>query len=152
MNEMDKFELTNEDEYAIEIAKSMARRFLTRNISPQQVIGLGNALYALERLPQATPWALCEFGIIYRAGTKQFRETRYIDFKITETLFEISVGGSVYDEAVGSDRFSEPGWVIDVNGYRRTVCDLYTLQDTIKEYLNLGAEITVTDESDIDYE
>ncbi len=69
---MEKFELIDDDWYAIEIAKNVARRFLkSPHITPQQVIGLGNALYALERLPLVTPGSFCEFGIVYRAGTEE---------------------------------------------------------------------------------
>lgn len=52
-------------------------------------------------------------------------------------------------EHVGSDSFSEPGWLVKVGGYRSTKGDLYNLENSIAEYLNLGAEITVTDESEI---
>ena len=108
---MKEFALTNDDCYAVEIAKNTAHRFLKHpQITPQQVIGLGHALYALERLPLVTPGSFSEFGIVYRAGTDEFSEMRYIDFRISESAFEISEGSSVYDKAVGSDSFSEPGW------------------------------------------
>ena len=70
---------------------------------------------------------------------------RYIDFRISESAFEISQGGSVYDKTVGRDSFSEPGWLIEIGGYRSTECELYNLEESIEEYLNLGAEITVSD-------
>ncbi len=150
---MEKFKLIDEDFYAIEIAKNTARRFLKHpQIMPQQVIALGNALYALERLPLVTPGSSSESGIVYRAGTKEFSEMRYIDFTISEAAFEISIGGSVYDQAVGGDSFSEPGWLVEVGGCRNTECELYDLEDSITEYLNLGAEISASDESEIDYE
>ncbi len=150
---MEEFHLTDDDMYAIEIAKNIARRFLAHpQITPQQVIGLGNALYALERLPSVTPGASSEFGVVYRAGTEEFSEMRYINFRISDMEFEISKGGSVYDKAVGSDSFSEPGWLIEAGGYRRTECELYNLEDSITEYLNLGARISVSDESEIEYE
>jgi len=153
MSEIEEFELTDEDFQAIEIAKKVARRFLEwDNISPKKIIGLGNALYALERMPLSTAGAFCEFGICYRAGTEEFNEIRYIDFRITELSFEISIGGCVYDKVVGSDSFSEPGWMIEVGGYRRTECELFNLEGAVEEYLNLGAEITVCDESEIEYE
>jgi len=77
---------------------------------------------------------------------------RYIDFVISESVFEISKGGSVYDKEVGSDSYSEPGWVVEAGGYRNTECDLYHLEDSITEYLNLGAEISASDDSEIEYE
>jgi len=149
---MEKFDLTDDDCYAIEIAKNVARSFLKNiSITPQQVIGLGSALYALERLPLVTPGSSSEFGIAYRGGTDELSEMRYIDFKITESTFEISQGGSVYNKTIGSDSFSEPGWVVEVDGYRNAECNLYQLEDSIAEYLNIGAEITVSDESEIEY-
>jgi hypothetical protein len=154
MNAMEEeFELTDDDMQAIEIAKNTARRFLKHpRITPQQVIAIGNALHALERLPLITPGSSSEFGIVYRAGTVEFSEMRYIDFRISESAFEISKGGSVYDKAVGSDSFSEPGWLVEVGGYRNAECELYDLENSIAEYLNLGAEISVSDESEIEYE
>lgn len=150
---MEEFELTDEDVQAIEIAKNTARRFLKHpQITPQQVIALGNALYALERLPLVTPGSSSEFGIVYRAGTKEFSEMRYIDFRIYESAFEIPKGGSVYDKVVGSDSFSEPGWVVEYGGYRNAECELYDVEDSIAEYLNLGADISASDESEIEYE
>ena len=153
MSDVEKFELSDDDLYAVEIAKSTARRFLKYpQITARQVIGLGNALYALERLPLITLGSCSEFGIVYRAGTEDFNEMRYIDFGISESAFEISKGGSVYDKTVGGDSFSDPGWVVEVGGYRNAEYELYDLEDSIDEFLNLGAEITVSDESEIDYE
>lgn len=150
---MDVFDLTGGDVFAVEIAKNVARRFLKEpQITPQQIIGLGNVLYALERLPLATPGVYAEFGIVYRAGTEEFSEMRYIDFRITESDFEISKGGSVYDKAIGSDSFSDPGWLVEMGGYRRAECALEELEHSVAEYPNLGAEMTVSDESEIKYE
>lgn len=148
-----EFKLNDEDYYAINIAKNIARRFLKHpKITPLQVIGLGNALYALDRLPNVTAGACCEFGIVYRRGTEENEEMRYITFRISEYEFEIAKGGSVYDNAVGSDSFSEPGWLIEAGGCRNTECELFAIEDSIEEYLNLGAEIIVNDESDMDYD
>lgn len=150
---MEEFELTDDDRYAVEVAKTIARLFLRHpKITPQEVIALGNALYALERLPLATPGSSSEFGIVYRAETEDFEEMKYVNFRISESDFEISQGGSVYNKAVGSDSFSGPGWSFEVGGYSNRQCELHSLEDSVVEYLNLGAEITVNDESQIDYE
>lgn len=149
--EAEEFALTDDDYSAIEIAMNVARGFITHpKIEPEQAAGLENALYALERLPLVTLGSSCEFGVVYRAGTMEFSEMRYIDFRISEHAFEISKGGSVYNKAVGSDSFSDPGWLIEVGDQGARECDLYNLEKTIDEYLNLGAEIKVSDESEID--
>jgi hypothetical protein len=51
--------------------------------------------------------------------------------------------GSVYDQAIGSDSFSEPGWYFNIDGDARRGADLWLLEDAVIEYLNLGAHITV---------
>jgi hypothetical protein len=153
MSTMEKFKLTDDDVQAIEIAKSIARSFLKHSqITPQQVIGLGNALYALQRLPRVTLGSSSTFGIADRGGDEEFREMRYINFSISESAFEISKGGSVYEKGVGHDSFSEPGWLVEAGGYRSAECELYNLEDSINSHLNSGAEISVSDESTIEYE
>jgi len=131
----------------------VARDFLRYlGITPQEVVGLGHALYALERLPKVTPGVYCQFGIFYRAGDKEFSEMKYITFAISDYSFEISIGGSVYEKGVGSDRYTEPGWLIELDeeGYRDPGCALYALEGKIREYIHLGAQITVDDQSAID--
>lgn len=149
---MEEFNLSDDDFYAIEIAKNVARNFLRiPDITPRQVIGLGNALYSLERMPNVTPGAFVEFGISYKAGTDDFHEKRFIIFHISENMFQITIGGSVYDKKVGSDSFSEPGWTIEIGGFTERECDLSYLENQIQEFLNLGASIRVDDQSEIDY-
>ena len=73
MNEDEQFQLTDDDRYAVQIAMNVARRLLGNpQTSPIHVIGLGNALYALERLPAATSGVCVEFGVEYRNGTEDF--------------------------------------------------------------------------------
>lgn len=109
-------------------------------------------MYALERLPLVTPGVLVEFSLIYRAGTDAHSYMKYINFRIYESEFEISRGGTVFDSSVGSDCFSEPGWLVNIHGYRETECDVFEIEYDIVNYLNLGAEISVFDDSQIDYE
>ena len=90
---------------------------------------MGMRFMPFERLPLITVGACCEFGIIYRSGTDEFEEMRYITFRISDSSFEISKGGSVYDCAVGGDSFSEPDWLIEVSGYRETEMELLTLKN-----------------------
>lgn len=151
MEEIKKFDLDDDDYYAIDIAQNTAHSFLKHpHINPEQVIGLRNALYALERLPLTTEGVCCEFGLVYRDGNEKFSEMRYITFRISEEDFGILQGGSVYDESVGSDSYSDPDWRIELNGYREK-CSLLDIKDTIAEFMNLGAKITVDDQSCIEY-
>ena len=101
-------------------------------------------------MPKVTEGIHCEFGIYYKYGNEDYNESKYYDFGIYEDRFEISIGGSTYDKSVGGDNYSEPGWVIEVGGLNKREAELYNLEDTIHELLNLGAEIKVCDESAID--
>jgi hypothetical protein len=149
---MEKFELMSEDDEAIGVAIRVARRLLKHpQITPQQIRSVGNALYALERLPLVTPGAFTSFGVVYRTGGEGYDEMHYIDFRISDSTFEISKGGSTYERDIGSDSFSEPGWIIHLSGEREAGCEVFPLEEDIEEYLELGGNISIEDESDIDY-
>jgi len=144
---MDQFELIDEDYQAIQVAQDVARLLLRHpGITPQQIITLGRALEALQRLPGVTPGVSIEYGVRYRQGDEKFEEMKYSLFRISADEFEISRGGSTYDSSVGGDSFSRPGWLVGVDGYYERDCsDLYNLEGAIAEYINLGAEIIVED-------
>lgn len=139
------------DEYAISIAIDCAKLFIRNSkISTRQIIGLGIALYALERMPTCTPGTLVEYGVVYRVDS-DYPEMQYLNFLISGSDFEISRGGSI-NLGAGFDSFSDPGWRIEVGGYRETECELWRLEDEVLELLNLGGKITVHDESQIEYD
>ena len=148
MSDIERFTLTVYDEVAVGIARHAARRMLCdAEVTARQVVGLGHALYALERLPASTPGTFVEFGLTLH-GTKQtLLQTRFIDFRISNSDFEIARGGSI-----PGDGFSEPGWLIELSGYRRTECDLYNLEEEVGEFLRLDPEIIVNDESEIEFD
>lgn len=149
---MEKFNLTDADQLAIEVAINIARKFLQQDgTTATEIIGLGYALLALERLPSYTPGVHVEYGVTLREGDESFRETRICSFLISESVFEIYRGGSVYEQFVGSDRFSLPGWYVDLYGSanRDYSLDLVNLDNEVEELLNMGATVSVSIESDI---
>ena len=154
MCENNKFDLQDEDYYAISVAINTARRLIRYpRIKSLQIMALGKALYALERLPENTGGVDVEFGVVYRAGDENFREMRYIDFIINEKFFEISVGGSVWEKSIGSDSYSSPGWYISNYGCNEREMELCFLEDDILGYINMGAKVSIDDRSgDIDYD
>lgn len=148
----DVFKLTREDRRAIKTAMNVAHRFLQYpDITHDQKVGLGNALYALRRLPMVTEGAYTDFGIIYRAGDSDTSKIRYnnINFRISYDEFQISKLREIHDSSNGSIGISESHWIVDAGGCRSAECDLYNLEEEIEEYLNLGAKITVNDDTDL---
>lgn len=153
MKTNNEFHLEEEDYLAIEITKKTLRQLLKRyDLTPLQIIGIGNFLYALERLPQQTEGADTYVEISYTAGNEKFRESKSFGFRIEEEIFEIDVSGYVYDEFVGGDGISYPGWYIEADGGRDTDADLVNLEDEILEFLNSNLEIVVEDSSEIEYD
>ncbi len=152
--ENNKFDLQDEDYCAILVAMNTARRLIRcPRIKPLQIIALGKALYALERLPESTSGIDVEFSITCRTGDENFHEMVYIDFIINEKFFEISKGGSVCEKSIGCDSYSWNIWYISNYGYDERTMELYHLEDMLLEYFNMGAKINIDDRSgDIDYD
>ena len=163
-----KGDAEDSDDFAVEIAMKIARRLVQDpKVTPQQIVGLGHALYALERLPAVTPGAFVGYGVT-RHWEGHFSDMYYVEFRISTEEFEIKHGGSK-DSGVGHDSYSDPGWYFDVHGNRYAGCNLCDLEYEVinllesgevinllesGEVINLlesGAEIRVDDESDIDF-
>lgn len=149
---IDSFDIDEDDYYVICAVKNIIHRMLKHpTITARQIVGLGNALYALEKLPQITEGARCIFSVNYRAGNEEFSELVYISFEISEEEFGISHGGSIYNAGVGSDSYTLSCWLVEAGGFSDKEAQLYDLEDIVFEYLNLGATIEVDNESQIDY-
>ena len=136
-----------DDLLAVEVATNVARHLLQeQKVTAQQIIGLGHALYALGRFPVATPGINVSFGVVVEGESR----SEYIDFHISEDVFEICQGGMI-DTGVGHDSYSLPGWYIERNGYRETKCELYWIEEVIAARLaNNATKIRVFDDSNID--
>lgn len=148
------FDLKGQDEFsdqsAISITMDIAKRLLQHpKVTARQIVGLGHALYALERLPTITPGVWVEFSACLRVKA-DFKETRYIEFRISEEVFEILRSGFT-DMGAGDDSYFDAGWSFDVHGNRDAECQLWPLEDEVSDLLECGAKIRVDDESDIDF-
>ncbi|MCP8615228.1 hypothetical protein [Salirhabdus salicampi] len=144
------FTFDDEDFYVINSVKNIIHKMLKHSstLTATQIIGLGNGLYAIERLPEITKGVDCRFSINYKSE----EEFVYINFEVSEYFLEISRGGSVYNYKVGSDTYSLPLWLVEAGGYSRKEAELYNLEEEASDYLNLGATIEVEDESRIEIE
>lgn len=142
----DKFVLRDDDEYWLQLAEGAARTLLyDSRATPSQIVGLGRALYALGRLPKTSPGVDVTFGACYRNGG----EHQEVDFAISEHRFGVSLGGSVYDPGIGHDSYTELSYSVEIGGYRETLGELYIVEDSFRELLNLG-DVSVSDDSTAD--
>lgn len=149
------FDLKGEDEFSDQLAISttidIAKRLLQDpKVTARQIVGLGHALYALERLPAITSGVCVKFGVVLDVKGRFRDETSYIDFQISEEEFEILRGGYI-DIGAGWDGYADTGWYFDIHGNRNAECQLWLLEDEVLDLLGCGAEIRVDDESHIDF-
>lgn len=145
--------MNDDDYYAIVVVKNVARRLLQHpDINPRQIIGLGNALYALDRLPRATQGADCQFRIIYRQVSEGFEKVRFFTFLISATDFRVSCGGTNCDLYVAEEHFDQCLWEIRPDGFRDTGGILDTIENSCEKLLSRGASVDVRDKSLIIYE
>lgn len=141
------FDIENEDYEAIRLAIDAAKELLHNpRIDSIQSAILNKALDALNHLPQVTPDASYQFGIVYRDGDDNYNEMRFITFTITEDMLEIAYGGSEFDSLGGGGSLPTEIWMLEVGGARMTDLEIdYTKLDLFTEFLNMGAKIKVSE-------
>ncbi len=141
-------ELIEEDFKAIQLAKDTALKFIVQENLPQEKrVGLANALFALDRQLYSDHSIECEFSIGYltELDEGEYKEEEYVLFVIYPSVFEIQTGCSEYRKSVGWDHISGPKWCIEKGGHFERACDLEDIKQTIDYFLQLGAEVTVYD-------
>ena len=145
------FRLKEEDEYAIDIAKSIMRKLLAKpDLKPDIIIAIGRYLQAVERLPLVTEGVNIHIEIVSTDGDKSSSFTKVFAFRITEEFFHIDISGIERQEGVGSDSFDYPSWFVGKDGYRDTECELDYLEREVEDCIINGATVTVEDYSEIE--
>ena len=145
----DNFILTEEDELAVSVVRNIAWRLLKHpTITPKDVVALGKALYALERMPLRTPGVCCSFGVFFRDGDDDRYLTEYIDFTISDVFCEIQRGEISYLRGAGSDTSSHSVWKIEVGiDMRDDSFDINEIVDDVSEFLASDCKIETSDMS-----
>ena len=144
----EEFELKDWDYTVIQVAINVIRGFLSqRKLPARHVVGLGKALYALERLPEVTPGIYCDYGICYPSGDEKLSEKKYISYFISDEKFSITTGRRLYDQSNEGDNITDQEWRIEIGSYgvKTLGFEPSELETEIREYLQLGAEIMVSD-------
>lgn len=85
-----------------------------RKLTPVELRRMATLLFTLERLPYATPGVSIDLAI-----TRRLREDlSYISVEITDSVFQLSIGGSIYSPGIGSDSYSETNLYMETGGFR----------------------------------
>jgi hypothetical protein len=135
----------------VQMARQTARMLLQRpEASPEAVICLGRALFALDRLPLSTNGVNCTYGATLDPNPDNNHGAKfYMTFVVTTDKLAIESGG--YERSpIGGDSFSDPGYILTLNGGFHRECDPQKAKSTIQEYLDDGGRIEIEDYSDLD--
>lgn len=90
----DKFQLEKEDYKVIRFTEKYIRNVLKEiELTPLQIIGFGNYLYALERLPLITPGVDNYIELKHSDGDQSSWVMKSYGFTLNEDTFHIDVSG-----------------------------------------------------------
>jgi len=147
-----EFHLEEQDHSIIRIAKKYLYKVLKQSDhTPLQIIGIGNYLYALDRLPAKTEGVESYILLTNKTRNGEFWQTKSYGFTLSEDIFHVDVSGYVQG-ANGGDSIVYPGWYVESDGGRDTDAVVWELEDELSLLIHLGVEVKVEDSSDIEYE
>ena len=99
---IDKFKLEKEDFKVIRFTKKYIRNVLKQHdLTPLQILGFGNYLYALERLPLKTPGVDSYIELSHTEGDRSSGEMKAYGFRLTEDIFHVEVSGYLHSSHGG---------------------------------------------------
>ena len=145
------FPLTVDDlTWVEELARLTRRMVALPNVTPQQLVGLGRALYALQHLPKVSPGVDVEYSVSLGGGDEEHSEKRYWTIQISEYCFTVLQVLAVWTKGVGSDDESTICFQTDTGGVQRHERDMSQWVSEAEEALAIGPELSVHDGSDPD--
>ncbi len=147
----DYFKLETVDYQAIQLAQTAVRKLLERfELKSREVVGIGNYLYALERLPLRTFGVDVSITVVEKIDSESRHFNRRISFRIDEGEFGIQLE-DFEDENSDEESFFWYLWIVDSNGERDTNYELAFFEDRLNKLLKEDIEIWVHDSSEIDF-
>jgi hypothetical protein len=143
-------EFSDEALCMIDLAARVGRGLLTKaDVTPMQIIAIGKALEALNRMPEWIMNGYVKIGLEYRAGDREFHEMRYYQICIDSDALTFESGGSVYDRSVGSDSFSDEEIQLQSHGRIIGSRDLDDWEVTFNEFFGMESGVCTEDECEL---
>lgn len=108
------------------------------------IVGLSKALYALSNYP-----SVVIKGTIYITALVKWenKESNYCSITISDKNFQLASGGTVYNEGVGSDPFSNIFYEYNVPTDHDIESEIVEWVDMFNNYLSEG-NLTIEDEAE----
>ena len=128
-----------------EIIIDLIRNFLKYRINPKGLAALSKALDALSNYPQKVIDGYIDITSIVRFGG----ESNYCSMYISSRKIELSTGGTVYEENVGSDHFSDLFYSTSESTQHDVELEIYNWIDAFNCYLvDEDGKLSIEDEAD----
>lgn len=149
-----RFPLLDDEHFLIaELNKRLRSLLQLPYVSGNTIRQIGTVLFALERMPRATPGIAVAFSLVYRFN----HESTGCDLFISESEFRLETGGNAYSPEVGSDSYSNIVFEMETSGFRRGSADSFEVIGWLNQFdevLNLGVRIEIDylgDDDDVDW-
>ena len=111
---------------------------------PAALRKIATFLYALERLPYATPNVALDLAFMERID----ENLSYVSVELDEQSFRLATGGSVFSPDVGGDSFSETSFEIETGGFRDGSTEAFN--EWLHAFASAGATIEIQGDDDAD--
>ena len=129
-----------------EIITDLIRNFLKYKISPQGLIGLAKALHGISNYPKKV---LSGYISITTSMRWEGGGLDYSCLEISSDTIALSTGGSVYNEGVGSDSFSDLFYSTSESSKHDIELEIYNWIDVFNSYLiDVDGKLSIEDEAD----
>lgn len=125
-----------------QLAATVRKRMVTAE--PEALRKIATLLYALERLPYATPNVALDLAFMERID----ENLSYVSVELDEQSFRLSTGGSVFSPDVGSDSFSESTFEIETGGFRDGSTEAF--HEWLRAFASAGSTIEIQGDDDSD--
>lgn len=128
-----------------EFLRVLITKFLRYEIAPKYIVGLAKALYAISNYPKKVIVGYIDITVSTRGDCGM----TYYSIYISPSEIKLSNGGSMYDEGVGSDSFSDLFYSTLEATPHDIEIEIDNWLDTFKSLLNdTDGKLSIEDEAD----
>ena len=113
-------------------------------VDPETLRKIAAFLYALERLPYATPDVSLDLAIMSRID----QNLSYVSVEMDGQTFRLSTGGYMHSPDVGGDSFSETTFEIETGGFREGSSEAFN--DWLDAFVSAHGTIEIQGDGDTD--
>jgi hypothetical protein len=139
----DLFPFTHAERQLIDQLEATIRRHMIV-ADPAALKEIAAFIFALQRLPYATPAVALDLALIDEIG----ENLSYVSVELDGQSFRLSIGGSVYSPDVGSDSYSNTTFQVELGGFRDGTTQDF--EEWLDAFVSVGGAIEIQGDSDTD--